>query len=325
MEKLVLAADLGGTNLRMAVVNSYGEIVHRSKVPTPQTSRREDVLDAITASFEQCVAETSDGGTVVAFGAAVPATVNSRDGVILRSPNLPVLNGLEFTTVFSEKLGLPVVLENDANSAAVGENWKGASRGIQNSICVTLGTGVGGGIIIDGKLLRGVDGTAGEIGHIAVEPEGYPCGCGSRGCVEQYSSAIGVKNLAAELAVRYPNNKLSGADDISPLKVYEAGLAGDELALEVFRTFGIYLGIALGGLVNVLNPEAIVIGGGVSAGWDLFIEPLREEIFRRAFRHPAERVRLMRSELGDDAGIVGAAFLASESVSSSRAGGPRLY
>ena len=315
MEKLVLAADLGGTNLRMAVINSYGDIVHRSKVCTPQSGRREDVLDAITASVEQCVAETSDGGSVVAFGAAVPATVNSRDGVILRSPNLPVLNGFEFTSVFSEKLGLPVVLENDANSAAVGENWKGASRGIQNSICVTLGTGVGGGIIIDGTLLRGVDGTAGEIGHIAVEPKGYPCGCGSRGCVEQYSSAIGIKNLAVEMAGRFPNNRLSGEGDITPLKVYEAGKAGDKLSIEVFRSFGTYLGIALGGLVNVLNPEAIVIGGGVSAGWDLFIEPLREEIFRRAFRHPAERVRLMRSELGDDAGILGAAFLASESVS----------
>ena len=315
MEKLVLAADLGGTNLRMAVVNGYGEIVHRSKVSTPQTGRREDVLDAITASVEQCVSKISDSGSVVAFGAAVPATVNSRDGVILRSPNLPVLNGFEFKSVFSEKLGLPVVLENDANSAAVGENWKGASLGIQNSIFVTLGTGVGGGIVIDGGLLRGVDGTAGEIGHIAVEPEGHPCGCGSRGCVEQYSSAMAIKRITAELSGSYPQTALSGVNDITPLKVYEAGLAGDELSLEVFRIFGTYLGIALGGLVNVLNPEAIVIGGGISAGWDLFIEPLRSEIFRRAFRHPAERVRLMRSELGDDAGIIGAAFLASESIS----------
>ena len=315
MEKLVLAADLGGTNLRMAVVNSNGDIIHRNKVCTPQTNRREDVLDAITASVKRSISETSHIGIVGAFGAAVPAAVNSREGVILRSPNLPVLNGFEFVSSFSEKLGCPVVLENDANSAAVGENWKGASRGIQNSICVTLGTGVGGGIIIDGKLLRGVDGTAGEIGHIAVEPEGHACGCGSRGCIEQYSSAIGIKRLAEEFAARYPHNMLSGLGDITPLKVYEAGKAGDRLSLEIFRTFGTYLGIALGGLVNVLNPEAIVIGGGVSAGWDLFIEPLRAEISRRAFRHPAERVRLMRSELGDDAGIVGAAFLASESIS----------
>jgi glucokinase len=250
----------------------------------------------------------------LAFGAAVPAIVNSRDGIVLRSPNLPALNGFEFAAYFRDKLGIPVVLENDANSAAVGENWKGASRGIENSVCVTLGTGVGGGIIIDGKLLRGVDGTAGEIGHIAVEPEGHPCGCGSKGCVEQYSSAMAIKRLAVELRNRFPDSSLSAEGDITPLKVYEAGCTGDELSLEVFRVFATYLGIALGGLVNVLNPQAIVIGGGVSAGWELFIDHLRAEISRRAFPHPAERVRLMRSELGDDAGIVGAAFLAAESV-----------
>jgi len=316
MEKLVLAADLGGTNLRMAVVNGYGEIVFRHKVSTPNNGRREDILDAITGSVERCVSETRGGTRISAFGAAVPAIVNSRDGIILRSPNLPVLNGFEFASHFREKLGMPVVLENDANSAAVGENWKGASRGIENSICVTLGTGVGGGIIIDGKLLRGVDGTAGEIGHIAVEPEGHPCGCGSKGCVEQYSSAIAIKRLVTELSQRFPDSVLSGETDVTPLMVYEAGLAGDKLSLEVFRSFATYLGIALGGLVNVLNPEAIVLGGGVSAGWDLFIDDLRAEITRRAFPHPAERVRLMRSELGDDAGIVGAAFLAAEFVRS---------
>lgn len=314
MEKLVLAADLGGTNLRMAVMNGYGEVVFRNKIRTPTNGKREGIIDAILASVERCLAETSDGASVAAFGAAVPAIVNSRDGVILRSPNLPELNGFQFASYFSDRLEMPVVLENDANSAALGENWKGASRGIMSSICVTLGTGVGGGIIIDGKLLRGIDGTAGEIGHIAVQPDGHPCGCGSRGCVEQYSSAIAIRRIVGELLERYPGSALSGVEDVTPLKVYEAGSAGDDLALEVFRVFGTYLGIALGGLVNVLNPEAIVLGGGVSAGWDLFIEHLREEMFRRAFRHPAERVRLMRSELGDDAGIVGAAFLASELV-----------
>ena len=313
MEKLVLAADLGGTNLRMAVVNGHGEIIFRHKVRTPNEGRREDIIDAITSAVERCAAEAG-GARLAAFGAAVPAIVNSRDGVILRSPNLPALNGFEFAAHFREQLGMPVVLENDANSAAVGENRKGASRDIENSICVTLGTGVGGGIIIDGKLLRGVDGTAGEIGHIAVEPAGHPCGCGSRGCVEQYSSAMAVKRLAAELSGRFPGSALAGAKDITPLMVYEAGCAGDELALEVFRVFATYLGIALGGLVNVLNPEAIVFGGGVSAGWDLFIDRLRAEIKSRSFPHPAERVRLMRSELGDDAGIIGAAYLAAESV-----------
>ncbi|MEO5860355.1 MAG: ROK family protein, partial [Pyrinomonadaceae bacterium] len=206
--------------------------------------------------------------------------------------------------------------ENDANSAAVGERWKGAAKGVRNSIHVTLGTGVGGGIIIDGTLVRGIDGTAGEIGHIAVEPEGYPCGCGSRGCVEQYASATAIVRIAKELMPKYPETELRSNLELTPLDVFESGIAGDRLSLEVFRVAGTYLGIALGGLVNVLNPEAIVIGGGVAAGWDLFIEPLQSEILRRAFQQPGERVKLMRSELGDDAGILGAAFLASQKITS---------
>ena len=135
-------------------------------------------------------------------------------------PNLPELNGFAFARHFTENSGIPTVLENDANSAAVGENWKGASRGIASSICVTLGTGVGGGVIVDGKLLRGIDGTAGEIGHIAVEPEGHPCGCGSKGCVEQYSSAIAIKRLAVELSSKYPHSVLSGQKGHLPRYLY---------------------------------------------------------------------------------------------------------
>lgn len=313
MEKYFLAADLGGTNLRLAVVNGRGEIVHRSKEPTPSGDRKK-LIDAISRTAGSCISGVPGGTGVSAFGVAVPATVNSRDGIALRSPQLPELNEFPFAEYFSKELGIPVVLENDASAAALGEHRFGASRGVRNCVHVTLGTGVGGGLIIEGELYRGIDGTAGEIGHVAVEPDGHPCGCGSRGCLEQYSSAIGIRRLVPELSSRFPGSPLSGDPDITPLKVYEAGIAGDELSIEVLRVFGTYLGIALGGLVNVLNPEAIVIGGGVSAGWDLFIEPLRSEMFRRAFRHPAERVRLMRSELGDDAGIVGAAFLASESI-----------
>lgn len=314
MEKLILAADLGGTNLRMAAVSRGGDIAIRRKVCTPASKTREDILAAIEETAGSIRSELGDSGELASFGAAVPAIVNSKQGIVLRSPNLPELNGLEFSNYFSDRLKMPVVLENDANSAAVGEFWKGASRGVQSSVCVTLGTGVGGGIIIDGKLLRGIDGTAGEIGHIAVEPEGHPCGCGSKGCVEQYSSSIAIKRITAELLPRFPASVLSGMSDITPFKVYEAGKSGDELAIEIFRIFGTYLGIALGGLVNVLNPETIVIGGGVAAGWDLFVDHVRDEIFRRAFKHPAERVRLVRSELGDDAGIIGAAFLGSERV-----------
>lgn len=314
MEKLYLAADLGGTNLRMAAVSRSGEILFRDKVSTPSGKGKDAVVGTILSVVRNISEQIGGKYELAAFGAAVPAVVSSRDGLILRSPNLSELNGIPFSELFSEKLGMPVVLENDANSAAIGESWKGASIGVRNSIQVTLGTGVGGGIIIDGRVLRGIDGTAGEIGHIAVVPNGYPCGCGSVGCVEQYASATAIVRLAKELMLEYPESPLHSLIEMTPLDVYEAGVRGDRLSIEVFRLVGQYLGIALGGLVNVLNPEAIVIGGGASSGWDLFIEHLRAEIDRRAFQHPAERVRLLRSTLGDDAGILGAAYLASEAV-----------
>lgn len=314
MEKLLLAADLGGTNLRMGAVDRDGNIIFRERTETPNSGTQDDITKAILDSVEKCRKEVAGKYEIGAFGAAVPAIVNSRRGLVLRSPNLPELNGLDFAGFFSEKLGIPVILENDANSAAVGESWKGASKGVKSSIHVTLGTGVGGGIIIDGKLLRGIDGTAGEIGHVAVERDGHQCGCGSVGCLEQYASATAIERMAKELLSKFPDSRLAAPGSISALEVYNAGLKGDILSLEVFRLVGMYLGMALGGLVNVLNPEAIVIGGGASAGWDLFIDHLTSEMKYRAFPDPAERVRIMRSELGDDAGILGAAFLASDLI-----------
>ena len=159
------------------------------------------------------------------------------------------------------------------------------------------------------KILRGVDGTAGEIGHICVEPFGVPCGCGSRGCVEQYSSATAIVRLVHELRNQYPKSILPKNSRLTSSDVYEAGMQNDELALEIFRQMGFYLGMALADLINILNPEVIVIGGGASAGWELFIDHVQEQISQRAFREPAESVKIVRACLNDDAGILGAARL----------------
>ncbi|HNU08661.1 MAG TPA: ROK family protein, partial [Pyrinomonadaceae bacterium] len=218
--------------------------------------------------------------------------------------------GFRFVAAVQSELGIRTIIENDATSAALGEAWLGASKGFDNSIMVTLGTGVGGGIIINGQPLRGPDGTAGEIGHICVEPFGAPCGCGARGCVEQYSSATAVVRLTRELESQYVRSELQNRSRLTSLDVFEAGKNGDELALEVFRQMGFYLGIALADLVNVLNPEIIVIGGGAAAGWELFVEYVRDQIRERAFREPAIRAEVVRAVLGDDAGILGAARLA---------------
>ncbi|MGQ0541430.1 MAG: ROK family protein [Blastocatellia bacterium] len=310
MNRIALAADLGGTNLRVAAIAADGSILARARTETPKSGGAEEIVDAIVGLAVDCRDQVAGQGEIVSFGLAVPAVLNTAEGKIHTSPNLPVMNGLHLSKAIGEKLNIPVVLENDATAAAIGEQWLGASRGYRNSICVTLGTGVGGGIILDGKPLRGVDGTAGEIGHICVEPFGVPCGCGSIGCLEQYSSASAIVRQANELFTKHPTSKLRLDSDLTPKEVFEAGNAGDPLAIEVFRTVGFYLGIALAGLVNVLNPEVIVIGGGASAGWELFIPETKSQIMKRAFQQPAERVKLLIAELGDDAGILGASHLA---------------
>ena len=309
MNTTVLAADLGGTNLRMAVVSSDGGILHRIKKKTPESRSRDDIVLAIADSARECL-ESVQGTRISAMGIAVPATMDFNGGILKNSPQLPSLNGLNLAEELRADFDFPVVTDNDATSAAVGEHWLGSTNGFENSICITLGTGVGGGLIIRNEPYRGNSGTAGEIGHLCVEPEGFPCGCGSCGCVEQYASAIGIGKQFLQLKHLYPDSALRGLDEPTPLDVYEAAENSDELAIEIYRRVGRYLGIALAGLINVLNPDVIVIGGGVSAAWDLFIGHTRAEIQKRAFREPAEHAKLVRAKLGDDAGILGVASLA---------------
>lgn len=313
-KKIVLSADLGGTNLRIAAVDRSGEILFRTKHDTPRTENPLEIINLIISEADNCRRAVESEGDVIGIGAVVPGAVNVEEGTILKAPNVSALNGFKVVDEIEEKLKLPCLLENDANAAAIGESWCGASKAINNSICVTLGTGIGGGIIVGGQILRGIDGTAGEIGHICVEPFGVPCGCGSRGCVEQYSSASAVKRLASVLSEKYPDSMLAEVHNPTALDIYQAGKNGDALALEVFRQQGFYLGIALAGLINIFNPEIIVIGGGAADGWDLFLPFMQDEIKSRAYREPAERAKIVRAVLGDDAGILGAAKLAFENI-----------
>lgn len=314
-KKLVIAMDLGGTNLRSTVVDNDGKILYRAKRETPKNEEATKIINTIVESAKDCYQTAESRKEISTIALVVPGTVDVENGIIIKAPNLPALNNFNISEILEGELNLTCILENDANAAAIGENWLGASRDFESSICVTLGTGVGGGIIIDGKVLRGIDGTAAEIGHICVEPFGAPCGCGSRGCFEQYASASAVVRLARELAEKYPGSVLKQASSLIALDIYEAAKTGDKLALEVFHLQGFYLGIALAGLINVLNPEVIVIGGGSAAGWDLFAPEMFEQIRVRAFRQPAERAKIVLAECGDDAGILGAARLAFESLS----------
>ncbi|MFN2501583.1 MAG: ROK family protein [Pyrinomonadaceae bacterium] len=305
MSDVILAVDLGGTNIRMGAVREDGEILSLARENTPSSVGPAELLDVVGRLSEKCRVETGDGFRVQGIGLAAPTPAPSNnDGTFGKLPNIPSLNGWTAKAAIETKFSFPLTLENDATAAAIGENWLGASREVRSSILVTLGTGIGGGIIVDGKPVRGVDGTAGEIGHICVEPDGHNCGCGSHGCVEQYASASGILRMARE----------SGLTASTAAEVFELTRTGDERARNVFTKMGVYLGIALAALVNTLNPEMIVLTGGVAAGWDAFINPLRLELKARAFPAPAERARIVRSELGGNAGLLGvsrSAFLAN--------------
>lgn len=321
----VFAADLGGTHLRAATVDPSGRIHFRLKHSTPQAENPDEIVKALVQAVRECEKQSADSaggsaGVISAVSVVVPGTVNVEEGIVVKAPNVPSLDGFRLTAALANELELPAILENDANAAAVGEMWQGAGRGRRTIVCVTLGTGVGGGIILDEKLWRGVDGAAAEIGHMCVDPfGGVACGCGSRGCLEVYASATAIVRMAREASPRHPNSLLSTGADLSSEAVYVAGVKGDELALEVFRRMGVYLGIGLANLINIINPEMIVIGGGVMNGWDLFEKHMHQQVAERAFPLLAARVKIVRAECGDDAGLLGAARLAfTNSTDSSR-------
>ena len=303
MNDVVLAVDLGGTNLRMAAVERDGNILANARTGSQKNWTPGDLVGELESLAAECGCVGGTDRRVVGFGVGVPANFNA-EGVLTHVTNLPKLTGMNLKADISAKFGVPVILENDATAATIGENWLGASKDANDSIMLTLGTGVGGGIIINNEPFRGIDGTAGRLGHICVEPDGHPCGCGNRGCIEQYASATAIVRMANE----------AGLAARKSLEVYEAARSGDERALAVFKKMGRYLGITLGGLVNALNPEMIVIGGGVATGLDAFVGHLQTELNARAFHEPAERAKIVRGSLRDNAGILGvarSAFLAN--------------
>jgi glucokinase len=307
---LVFAADVGGTHIRAAAVDQDGKILLRSKQNTPQANDPDEIVRALVNAVREGE-KLGIANEITAVSVVVPGTVDVEKGMVVRAPNVPSLNGFKLTDALSSELARSALIENDANAAAVGEMWLGAGRGKRTIVCVTLGTGVGGGIVLDGKLWRGVDGAAAEIGHMCVDPfGGVACGCGSRGCLEVYASATAIVRMTREAKPRYPDSVLDEKEELTSQIIFDAGVAGDELALEVFRRMGVYLGIGLANLINILNPEMIVIGGGLANGWQLFEKNMRQQVAERAFPLLAARVQIVRAACGDDAGLLGAARLA---------------
>ena len=309
---LVFAVDLGGTHLRIGLVDDAGKIHNQLKRQTPKDESPYALVEALADVADGWLRD--DRGPIVAASVMVPGAVDSSQAVVLSAPNLPSIINFGLKAVLQERLGWPVVLENDANAAAIGEIWLGAARGCRDVVSVTLGTGVGGGVVLGGKLWRGAHGSAGEIGHATVDPfSGLQCKCGNTGCLELFASATAIVRMARESLAQFPQGLLS-TENLTAEKVYAAGREGDELALSVFRRAGKYLGIGLANLISVIDPEIIVVSGGVVNGWDLLAADMYQEVSDRAFRTTAQAVKIAPAQCGDNAGLLGAARLAFDEM-----------
>lgn len=307
----VVGVDIGGTNLRIGRIPAGGR-----GAPAGMRRRRtrarsaSDVLDRILTMIHETVAHAGRDG-VAGIGLGAPGPVDRKSGVVLEAPNLG-WRDYPLRDLVAEATGLPVAVENDANCFAYGEWWMGAGRDCRRLVGITLGTGVGGGFVIDGEIYRGASGAAGEVGHMSVDFAGRPCACGSRGCVEAYASGPGIAARAVEAINRGADSILAAPPGghlgkVTAEAVCSAAAAGDDLAERIVRDTADVLATAVANVIHLFNPDVVVVGGGVANARDLLIEPLREEVGRRTFSSARRACRIRSSQLGDAAGIAGAA------------------
>jgi glucokinase len=315
MSKLSIGIDMGGTGIKIGLVDARGKLTKNLRLPTPIESSPEKIANLV-ADKTQALLRDANLEEVVGIGVGCAGDIDPVRGVVRISPNLG-WHQVPLKALLSKRLKRPILLDNDANVAAWAAYSVEAKRKVKNLICVTVGTGIGGGLVIDGKLYHGATGTAGEIGHMTLYPDGIPCTCGNVGCVERY---IGAKAMAKEardaigLGQKTLISKLAGdnLENITPFVIQQAAEAKDPLALHLWEQAGTRLGIALASTVNLLNPEWIVLAGGLSRAGKLLLDPLKRTILTHSFPTPAKAVKLVISKLDQDLGMVGAGLLAHE-------------
>lgn len=297
-----IGIDLGGTNMRAAAIERSGKMLGKISGATDFANGRDAVLNEIVSSIEKLRQEQGPAG-LKGIGVGVPGFIRIKEGFITNSNNLPYLENFPVRDEISRRLGSPVVLENDANAAALGEKWMGAGKAVDDLVLLTLGTGIGGGIIAGGKVLRGFVGMAGEFGHMTVVPNGNPCGCGNQGCLEKHASATAIVAMAHMMHL---GENLT-SKDVADL----AAQAGDtgEKARAIWRQMGESLGIALATLVNAFNYPLYLLSGGPLPAWDLFAPEMLRVLERRSFTYRATRPAIEKAILGNEAGLYGAAYL----------------
>ncbi len=319
-DSVVLAIDLGGTNVRQALVNPAGRILFRWERATATMPDQEALVSTLAGDLAQADAEArSQGWEIKGGGIGVPGRVLPGEGRIVFSPNVPALNECALIEGLSPHVGWPLLLENDANLFALGEHWLGAGAGQPHMLGITLGTGVGGGLILNERLWAGTQGTSGEIGHITIEPEGTKCHCGNRGCLETMASAFWTVAWVKEQLAQGASSWLRELYEAEPDAIRGETLVlpvlrNDPLVLRAFERVGKSLGQAIAAVVHLLGISQIVIGGRFARAWEVFELPLREELFRRLTLFPPEQVSVSPAQLGDDAGLAGAARLAWQAI-----------
>jgi len=316
-KKWIVGVDLGGTNIVVGVLPiSGGEVLALRTAPTEAARGAKFVVDRITSMIEESIAEViaQHGGTREDFcgvGIGSPGPLDRKTGVVINTPNLGWRN-FPLRDLISNAVGLPATLDNDANCATYGEWWLGAGRGVNSLVGLTLGTGIGGGIVLNGEIYHGVSDAAGEIGHMTIDSTGRKCKCGNYGCLEAYASGPAIalraiEGIEAGAETVLPDLVNGRLEEITAATVYEAVVLGDPYANEVMRETAKFLGAGVANIINILNPAMVVISGGVTRAGDHLFVPLRAEVRRRAFRSAEEACQIVSGQLPGTAGVIGAA------------------
>jgi glucokinase len=299
-KKFAIGIDLGGTYMRVGLVSRDGLIIKKNKVPTA-----EGILNSLIKAVDSLFSDE-----VAGIGFGVAGLIDRVRQRVLLSPNLAAAEKIDFCHELSKKFAVPVFIENDANAAALGELWVGGGRDLSSFVLFTLGTGIGGGIIYKGKLLH----VSAEIGHMSINADGTKCPCGNSGCLESYASATAIRSQAVSVLEtgrdsilrQYSNGNIY---KLTTEDIFKAALDGDTLAREVLKNAGRYLGIGIANMINLMSPEAILLAGGLTGAWEIYVQEAIREASRRAFRELFNRVKIVPSELTDNAGIIGSAGL----------------
>lgn len=313
MKKYRIGVDVGGTNVKLALVDLNGKIVYSNTTPTRADLGYEHSIQNIQVAIEELMKESNTNkDNIEAIGFGLPGQIDYKEGIVRILPNMPGWIDIPVAKIMEDKFHIPTKLDNDVRVATLGELKYGAGKGCENLVCITVGTGIGSGLVFNGKLIRGAKNAAGEIGHIKLTMgDGPICGCGDYGCFEAYASGPSIVAEAKEYIKGGKSSKFKelATEELSPYVIAQAAIQGDVVAKRIFTKMGEIIGLGLTSVINLLNPERVIIGGGVADAGDILFDPIRETIKKRAMAIQGAAVEIVPAKLGNTAGVIGASLL----------------